>query len=225
MNVERQQRTLAIVADDLRLAQFVSNVAGRAGWRTMSHRRTDDGVAAMLAGRTGIEAVLIDQEQPEDNACQLVREIRAAHPQLPLLVATRSRPAAIGTELVRAGATDFLSKPLERDRIVRSLRLATGREATPGELQPLSEELRIPQRFEDMIGTEEINRLPLANQERLAAAIASSRIKPLGSPHSFLIDVRILAATSLPVSQLIERGELSPALHEALDPVDITLPP
>src|SRR5690606_2881803 len=72
---------------------------------------------------------------------------------------------------------------------------------------------------------EEINRLPLANQEGLAAAIANSRIKPLGSPHSFLIDVRILAATSLPVSQLIERGELSPALYEALDPIEISLPP
>lgn len=320
MNVERQQRTLAIVADDLRLAQFVSNVAGRAGWRTMSHRRTDDGVAAMLASRTRIEAVLIDQEQPEDNACQLVKEIRAAHPQLPILVATSSQPAAIGTELVRAGATDFLSKPLERDRIVQSLRLATGREATLGELQPLSEELQIPQRFEDMVGAdrdfrkalaraaksarsqrhvivqgeigtgkdmllramhaaspragsrleilrvrshpgpaldsvlfghhpgafpgafehkvgvleksdgrtlliEEINRLPLANQERLAAAIASSRIKPLGSPHGFLIDVRFFATASLPVSELVERGELSAALLDALDAVEITLPP
>jgi DNA-binding NtrC family response regulator len=320
MNVERQQRTLAIVADDLRLAQFVSSVAGRAGWRTVSHRKTDEGIAATLVGRVGLEAVLIDQERPEDNPCELVRAIRAAHPQLAILVATSGQPAAIGTELVRAGATDFISKPLERDTIVKSLRLAMGREATPGELQPLSEELRIPQRFEDMIGTdrdfrkalaraaksarsqrhvivqgeigtgkdmllramhaaspragsrleilrvrshqgaaldselfghhpgafpgafgrkvgaleksdggtlliEEVNRLPLENQERLAAAIADSRIKPLGSPHNFLIDVRFFATTSLPVSELVNRGELSAALLEALDPVQIALPP
>ena len=320
MNVERRQRTLVIVADDLRLAQFVSSVAGRAGWRTMSHRKTDGGLAAMLAGREGIEAVLIDQERPEDDPCQLVREIRIAHPQLPILVATSGQPPEIGTELVRAGATDFISKPLERDRIVQSLRLSTEREATPGDLRPLSEELRIPQRFEDMIGTdrdfrkalaraakaarsqrhvivqgeigtgkdmllramhsaspragsrleilrvrshpgaaldselfghaagafpgafghkvgaiersdggtlliEEINRLPLANQERLATAVADSRIKPLGSPHSFLVDVRVFATTSLPVSELVERGELSAALLDILDPIEISLPP
>lgn len=72
---------------------------------------------------------------------------------------------------------------------------------------------------------EEINRLPLVNQERLAAAVADSRIKPLGSPHSFLVDVRVFATTSLPVSELVERGEFSAALLEALDPVEITLPP
>ena len=102
MNVERRQRTLVIVADDLRLAQFVSSVAGRAGWRTMSHRRTDEALAAMLAGRAGIEVVIIDQERPEDNPCQLVREIRGAHPQLPILVTMSGQPAEIGTELVRA---------------------------------------------------------------------------------------------------------------------------
>jgi DNA-binding NtrC family response regulator len=320
MNVERQQRTLVMVADDLRLAQFVSNVAGRAGWRTVAHRRADEGLAGTLTNRAGVEAALIDHDQPEEDPCHLVREIRTARPDMPIIVVMTDQSAEIGAELMRAGATDFLTKPLERDRIVRSLRLATGREATPGELQPLSEELRIPQRFEDMIGTdpdfrkalaraakaarsqrhiivqgeigtgkdmllramhaaspragarlealrvrshaaaaldsalfghhpgafpgafernvgalekgdggslliEEINRLPLANQERLAAALADSRIKPLGAPHSFLIDVRILATASLPVLQLIERGELSRTLLEALDPVEITLPP
>ena len=320
MNIECRQRTLAILADDRRLAQFVSSVAGRAGWRTMTHKRTDSGLASILIDRTGVEAALIDYDQPEQDPCSLVREIRTARPEMPIIVVVTGQSAAIGAELMRAGATDFLTKPLERDRVVRSLRLAAGREATPGELQPLSEELRIPQRFEDMIGTErdfrkalaraakaarsqrhvivqgeigtgkdmllramhaaspragarlevlrvrshpvaaldsalfghlpgafpgafehkvgaleksdggtllieEINRLPLAHQERLAAAIADSRITPLGAPHSFLIDARILAAASLPVAELIERGELSPALYDALDPVEINLPP
>ena len=126
----------------------------------------------MLAGRAGIEVVIIDQERPEDNPCQLVREIRGAHPQLPILVTMSGQPAEIGTELVRAGATDFISKPLERDRIVQSLRLATEREATPGDLRPLSEELRIPQRFEDMIGTDRDFRKALA---RAAKAARSQR--------------------------------------------------
>ena len=50
-------------------------------------------------------------------------------------------------------------------------------------------------------------------------------VRPTGAAHGFRIDVRVMAASDMPVSELVEAGEFSQALHDKLGGTHITVPP
>jgi DNA-binding NtrC family response regulator len=72
---------------------------------------------------------------------------------------------------------------------------------------------------------DEINRMPTDVQERLAEALASGRIRPIGARHSFRIDVRIIAAANQKLSDMVEAGTFREDLCQILSPTRISLPP
>src|SRR5690606_22342712 len=59
----------------------------------------------------------------------------------------------LAVEAMRAGATDYLVKPVAPDRLLQALRHATEREAPRDELSPLSEKMTGELDFDAMIGT------------------------------------------------------------------------
>jgi DNA-binding NtrC family response regulator len=98
------------------------------------------------------------------------------------------------------------------------------------------EQNAFPGAFERQIGTlqhcdggtlvlDEVDRLPMDVQEKLAEVLKTGVVRPVGARHGFRIDVRVLSASNLPVSALGDAGYFHPALHEVLAPVTITLPP
>jgi DNA-binding NtrC family response regulator len=72
---------------------------------------------------------------------------------------------------------------------------------------------------------DEVDRLPMDVQEKLAEVLNTGVVRPVGARHGFRIDVRVLSASNLPATTLNDAGYFHPALHEALAPVSITLPP
>lgn len=70
----------------------------------------------------------------------------------------------------------------------------------------------------------EINRMPLEVQERLAHALASSRMRPVGASYNLHFKVRIIATTSRPLAELVRNAEFSDLLHSALGPNVVRLP-
>lgn len=75
------------------------------------------------------------------------------------------------------------------------------------------------------LALDEIDRLPLSVQERLLESIRKSDVRPIGARHSFRIDVRLIAASNLPLQDLVTEGHFLPELLEALSPTKVSLPP
>ncbi|MDE2437420.1 MAG: sigma-54-dependent Fis family transcriptional regulator, partial [Sphingomonadales bacterium] len=158
-----EQLTLMLIDDEPAQSRLITALAGREGWRTLVVRDSETAIAT-LGTRQGMQlnAIVLDQWVPGDDACDLIAELKARRPALPILMLTTSASPLLAVEAMRAGATDYLIKPVAPDRLMQALRMATTREAPRDELQPLTEKMPSTPDFDAMIGAAPTFRAALA---------------------------------------------------------------
>ncbi len=167
---------LMLIDDEPAQRRLVSALAARAGWRTLL---ADDGETALatLGTQDGmrLDAVLLDQWSPSFDPADLIRQIRAERPSLPVLILTAHNNVAVAVEAMRAGAADYLSKPIAPDRLLAALNATLNDAHGGGELRPLTEKITAPLSFEDVVGSAPMFRAALA----IAAKAARARVPVL----------------------------------------------
>ena len=318
---EAEQRLLMLIDDEPAQSRLISALAGREGWRTIVVDDSETAIAT-LGTRQGMQlsAIILDQWVPGERACELIAELKERRPALPILMLTTSTSPQLAVEAMRAGAADYLVKPVAPDRLMQALRNTTTREAPQDELSPLSEKFDSNLDFDAMVGTappfrdalakaakaarghghvliegesgtgkemlvramhaasprsktalrmlniagipassmesvlfghekgafpgafeqqigaiqncdggtlilDEVDRLSSELQDRLADVIESGQVKPIGAQYAFKVDVRIIAASNLPLADLVATGHFRERLLAALSRTAIELPP
>ncbi|MGN6277735.1 MAG: sigma-54-dependent transcriptional regulator [Sphingomonas sp.] len=169
------QRLLMLIDDEPAQRRLVSALAARGGWRSVF---ASDGemAIAMLGTQDGmqLDCVLLDHWTPDADAAGLIAELRARRPALPVLMLTANGSVAQAVDSMRAGATDFLVKPLAPERMLAALEAAVGGKAA-GELRPLTEKIPAALGFDEIVGSEPLFRAALA----IAAKAARARVPVL----------------------------------------------
>jgi DNA-binding NtrC family response regulator len=158
-----RERLLMLIDDEPAQCRLIAALAGREGWRTIVVKDADSALAT-LATRQGmpIGAIILDQWVPGDDACNLIAQLKARRPGIPLLMLTTSASPLLAVEAMRAGATDYLIKPVAPERLMTALHHATTREAPRHELQHLTEKMPADADFDAMIGAAPAFRSALA---------------------------------------------------------------
>ncbi len=72
---------------------------------------------------------------------------------------------------------------------------------------------------------DEVGEMPVHVQAKLLRALQEQEIEPLGSNRVVKVDVRVIAATSRNLKQLVDQGLFRPELYFRLNVLPITLPP
>lgn len=146
---------LLLIDDEPAQKRLISAIAARSGWRTIF--ASDASIArATLGTRDGmqLDAVLIDQWNPQIRPVEILAQIRAQRPSLPVLVLTSQNNVLDAVEAMRAGATDYLVKPIAPDRLLAALDATLDKcDSKAGELRPLSEKLSAPLAFNEIVGS------------------------------------------------------------------------
>ena len=168
---EAEARLLMLIDDEPAQCRLITALAAREGWRTVIARDSETAIA-MLGTRQGMQlsAIVLDQWVPGDDACTLIAELKSRRPALPILMLTTSASPLLAVEAMRAGATDYLIKPVAPDRLLMALRAATTREKDGEELQPLTEKMPAVLDFDAMIGAAPNFRTALAVAAKAARA-------------------------------------------------------
>jgi len=167
-----------LIDDEPAQSRLISALAARDGWRTIVAADSETAIA-MLGTRQGMQlsAIILDQWVPGDDACHLIEELKSRRPALPILMLTTSASPLLAVDAMRAGATDYLIKPVAPDRLMEALRAATEEESPQDELQPLAEKMPADLDFDAMIGTAPRFRTALAQAAKAARGHTSVLIE------------------------------------------------
>lgn len=215
----QETRLLMLIDDEPAQSRLVSALAAREGWRTLTVE-TSEAALETLASPEGsdVQAILLDQWVPGDAACDLIRELRQARPDLPLLMLTASTSPLLAVEAMRAGATDYLIKPVGSDRLLQALASATRAERPRAELQPMAEKLPHPLDFDAMVGTAAPFRTALAKAATAARGHAHVLVEgESGTGKDMLTRAMHAASTRAKAPmRVVHCGGMPPASLESL---------
>ncbi|MEE4538648.1 MAG: sigma-54 dependent transcriptional regulator [Erythrobacter sp.] len=164
-----RERSLLLIDDEPQHSRLLSAIAAREGWRTVL--ATDDTDALRIVGtRDGnaLCAVILDQWTPDGETCELIGRLREVRPTLPIIMLTASTSPQLAVEAMRAGACDYLVKPVSPDRLMAALRAAASAAQPRDELAPLTEKLSVDLDFDTMVGAAPNFRTALAQAAKAA---------------------------------------------------------
>ncbi len=70
-----------------------------------------------------VEMLLLDLTMPHFSGQEILQDVSENHPELPVVVVTGLNDVRIAVECMKAGAVDYLLKPVERSRLVSAVKM------------------------------------------------------------------------------------------------------
>jgi DNA-binding NtrC family response regulator len=169
---DKAVRYLLLVDADAAERRLISANAARAGWSTVGAADEETAVG-LLQGPHGreVQAALLGRWDAATGPA-LIAALRSARDGLPIIALSDGASVQVAVEAMRAGASDFLSRPVAPERLLEALSANADRRKGHGELAPVSEKLAPELSLEQLVGASPEFRATLA----VAAKAARNRL-------------------------------------------------
>jgi two-component system, NtrC family, response regulator AtoC len=155
-----------LIVDDERLVRWsLSQRLSARGWNV-----TEAGSVVEAVNAPAPDAAILDYKLPDGDGIEVLRRLRHVDPDLPVIMLTAHQDTELIVEAMKAGASDYLTKPFEVDEVV--LRMTRAVEAARGsrELRRLKAELARPFSLDSVIGESDV----MQRLKTLARKVAES---------------------------------------------------
>jgi DNA-binding NtrC family response regulator len=142
-------RVLVVDDEPLQL-ELVRGFLVRRGFDVLT---AGDGESARELFRASpVDVIVTDQKMPGLSGLELLEAVRAIDPEVAVIVVTAYGTIEDAVAAIRAGATDYLTKPLNLDELLHRLGQARDRQRLVVENRELRQALRERHRVEGIIG-------------------------------------------------------------------------
>ena len=112
--------TLLIADDDPVALALLAEVLAGEGYAV---RAASGGAACLeLAAREPVELAIVDLRMPDMDGLEVIRRLAVIRPGIPIIILTAFAGIDTAIEAIRAGATDYLSKPFRMEQITIAVR-------------------------------------------------------------------------------------------------------
>ena len=130
----------------------------------------EDGAAASVEiARAVPDAIILDVRLPGESGMDILRRLRVQLPLVPVIMLTGQADVRTAVEAIQLGAYNFLTKPVDNDQLVATVRRAVERNQLISELEMLRGKLGETSAFARLLGTSP-PMLALAQQIRQVAS-------------------------------------------------------
>jgi DNA-binding NtrC family response regulator len=165
MREEVVLRSLLLLDADANERRQLSAVASRAGWSMVGAACAETAVG-LLQGPHGreVRAALLSNWNGEQGPA-LISALRQCRPNLPIIVLADGGSVSLAVDAMRAGASDYLARPIAPERLIEALTAHADRRRATGELAPLSEKIAPDLSLDQLVGA--------ASDFRAALAVAA----------------------------------------------------
>ena len=133
MQAQKNGYTILVGEDELEVRAYLQMALNCLGYSVETAQDGEEVLAHLGSTQNRISAVLLDLMMPHRDGMEVLREIRALSPDLPVIIVSGAGSTLNVVTAMKSGATDFLCKPVSHDEIRTALARALEHRA---ELQP-----------------------------------------------------------------------------------------
>ena len=144
---------ILVVDDEKNIREGLGKVLELDGYKVSL--AADGQAAAELLGRGDIDLVITDLKMPKLSGEELLRRTSSEHPNLPVIILTGHGTIENAVQAMKEGAYDYLTKPVNMDRLSLLVQRALSNRELMREYRILQEELHKRHQFSNIIGKSE----------------------------------------------------------------------
>ena len=201
-----------LVDDEPNMRWTMAEFLKRGGYEPLTASDFDS--ATELLRDAEVDAAVVDIVLPGKSGVELLKELRRREPYVPVVMITGEPNSALVPEIVRAGAYDYIAKPILKDALIKAVARAVERKRLEDEKRRLEQEIkhhaeeleaRVAERTAQLVEAHE----RLAHQEKIAALgraaaqVAHEVKNPLAGLLLYAMHLKTKAAGKLAEGELV----------------------
>src|SRR5271169_5252237 len=160
---------ILIIDDEAEIRESLETLLQLEGYTVVVAASGRDGLGQI--GQRTFDVVLLDLALPDKNGMDVLSEIRLLHPQQAVIMITAYGTVENAVRAMQFGATNFIQKPWDNEKLLADVRAAVARQKAEEENIQLKRALKQRYNFENIVGKSE----PMLKIFDLVAQVAPSR--------------------------------------------------
>ncbi|HKT23024.1 MAG TPA: sigma-54 dependent transcriptional regulator [Terriglobales bacterium] len=151
--VESANGSILIIDDEAAIRESLETLLAIEGYNVEAARSAEEGLAMLAASPRDL--VLLDFALPDRNGIEVLEEIRDRDPGLPVIMITAYGTVENAVKAIQAGATNFIQKPWDNEKLLADVRASISRLRMEEENRQLKRALKQRYSFENIVGKSE----------------------------------------------------------------------
>jgi DNA-binding NtrC family response regulator len=161
--------SVLIIDDEAAIRESLETLLQMEGYEVESAGTGDEGLARL--GERSFDLVLLDLALPDRDGMDLLAELHTQDSQLAVIMITAYGTVENAVKAMQSGATNFVQKPWDNEKLLADVRAAVARHRAEEENVQLKRALKRRYNFENIVGKSE----PMLKIFDLVAQVAPSR--------------------------------------------------
>src|SRR5271163_342342 len=161
--------SVLIIDDEAAIRESLETLLELEGYGVESAASGEEGLTRI--GENTYDLVLLDLALPDRDGMDLLAELRTHDAQFSVIMITAYGTVENAVNAMKGGATNFIKKPWDNEKLLADVRAAVGRRRAEDEVVQLKRALKQRYNFEHIIGKSE----PMLRIFDLVAQVAPSR--------------------------------------------------
>ena len=145
-----QKKVVLIADDDNTTRRILSHYVQKMGYATVEAKDGDECIQCI--SETTFDVVLLDINMPKKNGFEVMQHLKAHKFSMPVIMITASYDVPNAVTCIKLGAYEYLTKPLDIERLEIVMRNALAESCLKNQVQELQKELKNRELFSNIIG-------------------------------------------------------------------------